>query len=462
MSLRTLALAAATLIAALSCTAGAAADTWLPHPAGAQWQYDWTDTSFNRTGTVENVDVQSTNGPSFTLAWADTGDVIPPAGTTPSCASSTSDVGTMSFEDTNEGLINTDWNSCPPPAAAPILCDQPSPCANSLSSALYNVIWGNRAPVLSEPLLRGLSWTSTGGSEYDAADTVQSTSYYLGERTVKVPAFPDGVTAAVVQTNIVQVGALGDPYGTGTRTTWWVDGVGPVRVVFDHVGGGYGYYVEPPVTTVVLRSTNLKPVRPPPDADYFPLTVGHKATYEWTNKKHLPQPEVETVSVAVAANRSARIAVQSVSGPIRAAGEYLFTIRLDGLTNISGQSAAATLLKLPKLGHGRHFFTPIDMMTYGFNPVLPAYPTPGDQWKSGNPLDFHVYGVTGSTRILGIQKVRVPAGRFEALAVRSVLTQRGYPFGSGVRTSWFAPGRGLVKLVFRHRDGSVSVIQLIK
>ena len=37
--------------------------------------------------------------------------------------------------------------------------------------------------------------------------------------------------------------------------------------------------------------------------------------------------------------------------------------------------------------------------------------------------------------------------------------QRGYRFGSGVRKAWYAPGKGLVKLVFRHRDGSVSTVQ---
>jgi hypothetical protein len=56
----------------------------------------------------------------------------------------------------------------------------------------------------------------------------------------------------------------------------------------------------------------------------------------------------------------------------------------------------------------------------------------------------------------------VPAGTFRALAISSTLTQRGYRWGSGTRTEWFAPGRGLVKLVFKHRDGSVSLVQLIK
>jgi hypothetical protein len=56
----------------------------------------------------------------------------------------------------------------------------------------------------------------------------------------------------------------------------------------------------------------------------------------------------------------------------------------------------------------------------------------------------------------------VPAGTFTAREVRSVLTQRGSPYGSGVRTMWFAPGRGLVKLVFAHRDRSVSTVVLIR
>jgi hypothetical protein len=42
------------------------------------------------------------------------------------------------------------------------------------------------------------------------------------------------------------------------------------------------------------------------------------------------------------------------------------------------------------------------------------------------------------------------------------MTQPGFKFGSGTRTSWFAAGKGLVKLVFRHRDGSVSTVVLLK
>jgi hypothetical protein len=428
------------------------ADDWLPHPAGAHWQYVWKDSVYNPAGTTENVVVQKQTGASFTLAWADSNDQPPSANSSGLTCPPFADIGVMTFQDSNAGLINTDWNSCPPPPQMPILCPTTS-CANSLSSTLYNVIWGNRVPVISEPLLQGTSWNATGGASND----VSSTSRYLGMRLVKVPAFPKGVLAAEVRTDIAQAGALGDPYGSGVRWTWWVYGVGPVRVVFQHEGGS-----NAPVTNAYLMLTNLKPLTERSDPDYFPLTLGLKNTYKWTNPKHLRQPEIEQTSVAAVANRSARIDVKSVSGPIRAAGQYGFTVRLDGVTNLWGSDSAASLATFPKLGHNRHFFTPFDLMTYGFNPLLPAYPSTGSSWHSGNARDLQVFGVKGTTKIVGVRRVHVPAGSFSALEVRSVLTQPGYPFGSGVRTMWFAAGRGLVKLVFQHRDGSTSLVQLLK
>jgi hypothetical protein len=428
----------------------AAADGWLPHPADAKWEYVWSDSAYNPPpGTTEKVTVKRQAGVSFTLGWATEGQ--PPGAGDP--FTTPPDPGTITFQDTNAGLVNTDWSSLPAPPGMPILCASTTGCANSLSSTYYNVIWGNRAPVLSEPLLRGTSWNSTGGAQNDVA----SSSQYLGMQPVSVAAFPSPVQAAVVRTNITQAGSLGDPYGSGVRTTWWVYGVGPVKIVFDHCCSSTA-----PVTLAELKSTSLTPGPPPPDQDYFPLRQGQTGLYRWTNSKHLGQPEVERVTVAAVSNRTAQVAVKSVSGPIRVQGAYGFTTRIDGVTNLWGSVSAATLAVLPPLGHGRHFFTPLDLMTYGFNPLIPAYPQAGSNWHSGNVRDFQVYGVTGSTTVLGVQNVRVPAGRFTALLVRSVLTQRGSRFGSGLRMMWLAPGRGLVKLVFRHRDGSVSLVQLVR
>jgi hypothetical protein len=273
------------------------------------------------------------------------------------------------------------------------------------------------------------------------------------------------VLAAKVRSQITQAGALGDPYGSGVRTTWWVYGVGPVKVVFQHAGGSGAA-----VTTATLHSTNQAPQAPPVDGSYFPLRVGLKGVYRWTNARYLKKPVVERSSVDQASNGTAIVKVQSVSGPIKVAGAYQFTTRLDGVTSVASATKAASLAKLPPLGpralpaeKRRHFFTPIDLMTYGFNPVLPAYATPGATWSSDpGSRDFAVYGVTGTTRVVGVQKVTVPAGTFQALVVTSSLKQTGFKWGSGTRTMWFAPEKGLVKLLFRHGDGSVSTVELLR
>ncbi len=441
------------IVVMLVAASPAAAAGWLPHDSDATWTYQWTDTAYNTSPTSEKISVKSTAGASFVLAWTTDGLNNPPE--------AVASTGTVSFQETNLGIVNTDWTSTPPPLSFPILCASLGSCGNSLSSTYYNVIWGSRAPVLSEPLLQGESWSSTGGAQND----VQSSSDYLGTESVSVPAFDKPVLAAKVRTQITQAGALGDPYGSGVRTIWWVYGVGPVKIVFTHSGGSGA-----PVTTSVLQSTNQTAAAPPPDVNYFPLRTGIKGVYRWTNDRHLKKPEVEKFSIDQAANGTAIAKVDSVSGPLKVAGAYQFTIRVDGVTSVSSAVKEASFAKLPPLGPSslppgkrRHFFTPFDLMTFGFNPILRAYPTAGTVWGSDPASrDFDVYGVTGATKIIGVQKVTVPAGTFQALTVTSTLTQPGFPFGSGRRTEWFAPGRGLVKLEFRHGDGSVSVVELLR
>src|SRR6185312_7646586 len=101
------------VVAALVSVSSAGAAGWLPHAADATWTYQWTDSAYNTTPTNELVSVKSTTGSSFTLAWT-TKD----AGT-PDAPQS---VGTVSFQETNFGLVNTDWQSSPPPSSFPILC----------------------------------------------------------------------------------------------------------------------------------------------------------------------------------------------------------------------------------------------------------------------------------------------------------------------------------------------------
>ncbi|MDX6512579.1 MAG: hypothetical protein QOE36_2083, partial [Gaiellaceae bacterium] len=339
----------------------------------------------------------------------------------------------------------------------PVLCAQVAQCGNSLAGVWFNVNWGTRVPTIAEPLLQGSAWTTTGGYQNDVA----SSSDYLGTESVKVPAFNKPVRAAKIRSEVSQAGAIGDPYGSGIRTVWWVYGVGPVKVLFRHGGGS-----SAPVTTAQLVSTSLRPKPSPSDVSYFPLTAGVKGTFRWTNARYLKQPEVQSFKVEQAANGSGRISLATVSGPIKAKAQYFYTLRVDGFSNLAGTAKAASLATLPPLGpralpeaKRRHFFTVFDLMSFGFNPIFPAYPSKGVSWSSrASTRDYDVYGVVGTSKVLGIQTVTVPSGTYPALAVQTTMKQAGYPWGSGVRTSWFAPDKGLVKLVFRHADGSVSEV----
>ena len=435
---------AAVVLAAVAAPAPAfAAPAWFPHPPDATWTFEWADSVYATTPTEERVTVKEQQATSFRLEWT-----------------SSASAGSMGFQESTAGVVNTNWQSTPAPQSSPVLCDIAPRCANSLAGTLFNVTWGSRVPVLAEPLLRGTSWTSRGGAD----GSVTSRSQYLGRETVTVPAFAAPVIAAKVRTEIVQTGALGDPYGSGVRFVWWVYGVGPVKVVFEHAGG-----TNAAVTTSTLVSTNQSPVMPPSDANYFPLAEGRRLRYRWTNTKHMTTPSVQSFIVGASANNTARFDVRHVSGPIRVAGSYGFSLRTDGTTNNFASSRVASLIRFPAVGprfvpkaRRRHFFTPFDLMTYGLNPILPATPTAGQRWRVRAPSrDYSVYGVTGTTTILGTRRVKVPAGTFQALVVRSTLRQANFPFGSGMRASYFASGVGLVKLVFRHRDGSVSTAVLL-
>ena len=441
----------AVALGSLALVPAAPADPWLPHPADATWSYQWTDSVYAATPTSEKVTVKDQKGSAFTLAWTTDGLNNPDGAITTN--------GNVSFQETQRGprqhgldehaAARRSSRSSAPTAAS---------CPNALSSVYYNVIWGSRSPVLAGPLLHGLVWASTGG----AAGDVAGVSTYTGTESITVPAFPMPVTAAKVQTQITQAGALGDPYGSGLRTTWWVYGVGPVKVEFLHSGGA--------VTSAVLQSTNQTPLPSPGDADYFPFKKGLTLTYRWTNPKHLPKPEVQKFTIDAVANGSGRFTAKSVSGPLKVAGTYGFSMRNDGLTNLWGRTQSATLVKFPPLGppgapaaKRNHFITPFDLMTFGFNPLLPAYPAAGATWSVTKPsLDYATYGVTGQSKVLGMQSVTVPAGKFQAVVVRSTLVQPGFPYGSGTRTSWFAPDQGLVKLVFAHGDHSTSTVVLVK
>jgi hypothetical protein len=420
---------------------------WLPRPDGARWVYQWFNSDYSPTVRREQYTIQSRAGAAFRLRWQELG-----AG--PYDAPNT---GTIDFRQTDAGLVNLNYQSSQPPPQFPVLCASAAECGNSVAGTMYLLIWGTRSPTLAEPLLRGTRWNSLGG----AANDVASASRYLGRERIVVPAFPQGVTAAKVESDVSQAGALGDPFGSGVRTVWWVRGVGPVRIVFRHAGGE--------ISESVLAETSLRPLRLPPERNLLPLNRGDTMSYRWRNSRHMKKWSRQRFQVAQVVNNSSRVDVKHISGPINVAGSYTFATRLSGVTHLSGFTRAATRARFPRLGprglpsdQRRRFFTPFDLMVFGFSPVLPVYAKTGQVWRSSrDDRDWRVFGVMGRSKVGGRRTVRTPAGRFRATVVTSRLRQPGYRFGSGTRTMWFAPDEGLVKLRFRHGDGSVSTVERI-
>jgi hypothetical protein len=451
------------LLAVLSCLclavpASAAAasledpfNQWLPDSDAASWTYSWTDSEYAKAPTRELYSVSGRSGAAFRLTWATEG-----LGNAED-AQTTS--GSVDYRRTTAGTVVTNWAASQPPPQFPILCASAAQCGNSVSSTHFMLIWGSRSPVLAEPLVTGTAWSTTGGANND----VSSTNRYLGTDLVKVPAFPVPVKAAKIQSEITQAGALGDPYGSGVRTVWWVWGVGPVKIGFRHSGGA--------IQEAELFSTNLVPRETPSDANYLPLTAGRSQDFRWRNSRYMKAWSRQRFTVAQVVNNTARVDVKNVSGPIKVAGSYVLSSRLTGLTNVSTFTKAASKAKFPGLGprsvstaRRRHFFTPFDLMTFGFNPILPAYPEKGQSWSHDRTSpDFRAFGVTGHSTVVGFGTIKVASRTYKnAVHVQSTLSQKGFKFGTGRRDSWFAPDRGLVKLVFHHRDGSVSTVERLR
>ena len=81
--------------------------------------------------------------------------------------------------------------------------------------------------------------------------------------------------------------------------------------------------------------------------------------------------------------------VKHVSGPIAVAASYVIADAAERRRADLRRRKAATKAKFPKLGprgaprrDRRHFFTPFDLMVYGFNPIVPVPGAKGETWRS--------------------------------------------------------------------------------
>ena len=171
--------------------------------------------------------VKSQKSPTYILAW-----------TTDGLDNSTDAItssGTMTFEETDQGISATDWSLHATPGLVP--------AALRFRHELREL--GGRHTVFPDlgPAEAAASGAALPGLDVDEhrrrrERRVEHLVLPWRAQNHLVPAFLAPVEAAGVQTQITQALRPGRSVRSGTRTVCGVYGVGPVMITFQHAGGG--------------------------------------------------------------------------------------------------------------------------------------------------------------------------------------------------------------------------------
>ncbi|MEM3489919.1 MAG: post-COAP-1 domain-containing protein, partial [Nitrososphaerota archaeon] len=212
----------------------------------------------------------------------------------------------------------------------------------------------------------------------------------------------------------------------------------------------------------VLASTlliGMLPVKINAAADYFPIAVNNSWIYEWCNTVYRPTPVIENLTVI---SNTPEVIISGFILQCDSAAYSQFHLRssADGLYWTGFGSGGADPFPLPMYV----------LLYYAYIPTK-FLPTPlnlGDSWTGsgsvpGRGQDQITY--TATSTALRFESITVPAGTFNCILVETTITATnslpGADYLSGTRQMWFADGVGLIKLVYNHRDGSVTEAKLL-
>ena len=207
-----------------------------------------------------------------------------------------------------------------------------------------------------------------------------------------------------------------------------------------------------PTRTPVPTSTPVQTPKPlaPVASRYFPLEAGRVYMYRWSNSVYHPDALVETLTVSrqgVFYSFDARHA--------EAEGEFRIEKRTDSLWWGSWGTRGRTPYPIPLYMILSYTIRPTNFL------VEPL--TPGHSWQGVDNYGFdedHPAYTSVSTVEADGDTVTVPASTYEnCLRVRTDYDSE-HSYRAGSRVMWFARDVGLVKLVFNHRDGSVTTAEL--
>ena len=188
-------------------------------------------------------------------------------------------------------------------------------------------------------------------------------------------------------------------------------------------------------------------IRISPDR-YFPLQVGNQWVYSWTNTLYALSPITETVVV------SERIGSQYTLYAYHKQAEGQFKIsKTWGYRWVSYNTSGWNIsfpLNLYLLLH--YLYVPEKLFANSFRA--------GDAWESVGWYGGEKYD--GTTTVITTEAmVTVNGHTFDNCVKIHTIITGSHPFGAGTRDAWFAPDIGLVKLIYNHNDGSITVAELI-
>lgn len=181
---------------------------------------------------------------------------------------------------------------------------------------------------------------------------------------------------------------------------------------------------------------------------YFPLEIGSRWVYSWTNNIYAPSPIVETIVVTEVVDSQCSL--------------HAYHNWADGQFRIS---TASGYQWLGYSTHGWNVPFPLPMyllLKYIYVPenlFLDSFQLE-DTWDGVGWYGGTVY--VGTTTVITNEATVVAGGHTftNCLQIHTVI-EGPHPFGAGSRDAWFAPNVGLVKLIYNHNDGSVTKAELI-
>lgn len=182
---------------------------------------------------------------------------------------------------------------------------------------------------------------------------------------------------------------------------------------------------------------------------YFPLrNEGDTYHYTWSNDTRHPEPIPETWQI-MEQNWEGRSGY-AISAYSEMTLSKLWFQDEPGGVRLSNCSVWDRTGLFPNfmVGVGTHLVMPFDVMK---QPLTGGATWTGPGWQ----------GAQATSTVLAVDEtVAVAAGTFtDALRVHTVITGTN-DYMSGQRDAWFAPGVGLIKLVYNHEDGSTTTAEL--